>query len=125
MALDKVKIPAAALQILSMVSIILLVVGICVNLIVHILNGDFSGLYQNISMSAASLFVNILVFRGAGKMRNLTSYNDAQLAAVMALIPCCGPVVILGIPFGIWSLVVLNQLEVSAEFYRTPNRIAD
>ncbi|GHG69900.1 hypothetical protein GCM10012319_14390 [Comamonas sp. KCTC 72670] len=57
-----------------------------------------------------------LVFFGALKMKNLQSYGLAMAAAIIAVIPCCGPCVCLSIPVGIWALVVLNKPEVKAAF---------
>lgn len=52
---------------------------------------------------------------GAIKMRNLESYGMAMASAIIMVLPCtccC----FLGIPVGIWSLVVLNKPEVKAAF---------
>jgi hypothetical protein len=62
------------------------------------------------------LLINGLVFFGALKMKNLRSYGLAMTSAVLALIPCCGPCGCLGIPVGIWALVVLNKPEVKDSF---------
>ena len=31
-------------------------------------------------------------------------------------IPCCGPCLVLGIPFGIWALVLLNDSRIRPHF---------
>ena len=62
------------------------------------------------------LVLNGIVFFGALKMKNLQSHGLAMAAAIISLIPCCGPCVCLGIPVGIWALVVLNKPEVKAAF---------
>lgn len=60
--------------------------------------------------------INGLAFLGALKMKNLQSYGLANTGAILSLIPCCGPCVCLGIPLGIWALVVLRKPEVRAAF---------
>lgn len=59
---------------------------------------------------------NAVTLWGGLKMRNLEGYGLAMAAAIIACIPCCSPCVILGIPFGIWALVVLNDAQVKASF---------
>lgn len=60
--------------------------------------------------------LNGLVFFGALKMKNLQSYGLAMTAAIISVIPCCGPCCCLAIPVGIWALVVLRKPEVRAAF---------
>jgi hypothetical protein len=55
---------------------------------------------------------------GALQMRNLRSLTHARLAAIIATIPCIGPCYILGIPFGIWALVLLSRVEIAGQFER-------
>jgi hypothetical protein len=67
-------------------------------------------------ISLPYLLINALAFLGALKMKNLQSYGLANTGAILALIPCCGPCFCLGIPLGIWALVVLRKPEVRAAF---------
>ncbi|HWD92882.1 MAG TPA: hypothetical protein VG938_11105 [Verrucomicrobiae bacterium] len=60
--------------------------------------------------------VNAFVLLGAIKMLRLQSRSLAIAAAIVAMIPCAGCCCILGIPFGIWALVVLNKSEVKSQF---------
>ncbi len=56
------------------------------------------------------------VLYGAIKMLRLQNYGVAMAAAIIAMLPCqccC----VLGLPFGIWALVVLNRLEVKSHFH--------
>jgi hypothetical protein len=52
---------------------------------------------------------------GAIKMRNLQSYGLAMTAAILAMLPCSCCCVI-GLPIGIWCLVVLFDENVKASF---------
>lgn len=52
----------------------------------------------------------------AHKMANLKGYRQSWVASILAVIPCTGPLVILGIPFGIWAMLVLNDSNVKNAF---------
>lgn len=60
------------------------------------------------------LFVAISI--GAAKLGHLESYRFARFAAVCACIPGISPFIVLGIPFGVWALVLLADPEVRAAF---------
>ena len=64
------------------------------------------------------IVMDILVILGAYNLMNLKKYSMAMTGAVIACIPCCGPCFVLGIPFGIWALVLLNNTEIKAHFDR-------
>jgi hypothetical protein len=56
-----------------------------------------------------------LMLFGAIRMMTLKSYGLAVVSNIFAMIPyspCC----LLGVPFGIWGLVVLMKPEVKAAF---------
>jgi hypothetical protein len=55
------------------------------------------------------LIASTFVLYGAIQMRNQNNYGVARAAAMVAMVPLIGPCCILGIPFGIWALVVLNK----------------
>ena len=69
-----------------------------------------------LAFSLPGLIINGLTFLGALKMRSLQSYGLAMTGAIAALVPCCGPCICIGIPLGIWALVVLRKPEVRAAF---------
>lgn len=56
------------------------------------------------------------VLAGSISMLRMKSYGAAMTAAVLSVIPCCSPCLLLGIPFGIWALVVLNSADVKRAF---------
>ncbi len=62
------------------------------------------------------LVASAFVLFGALKMKALKSYGTAKLAAIVALVPLVGPCCILGIPFGIWALIVLSKPHVRDSF---------
>jgi len=72
--------------------------------------GSFAFIFNLIFVGIAT----IMVF-GALKMQKLESYELSMAASILAIIPCLTPCCI-GIPFGIWSLVVLLKPEVKQAF---------
>ncbi len=57
-----------------------------------------------------------LIVHGAYKMYRLENYNLAIAAAIFAMLPCSG-CCILGVPIGIWALIVLQDPRVRAAFH--------
>ena len=53
---------------------------------------------------------------GGLKMKSLGSYGLSMAGAIAALIPCFGSCCCIGIPVGIWALIVLNKPEVKSAF---------
>ena len=74
------------------------------------MQGPFAGI---ISLVIAAL--NVFVLFGAIKLLRLRSYGLAMAACIVAMLPCqccC----VLGLPFGIWALVVMSKPEVKSAF---------
>jgi hypothetical protein len=63
-----------------------------------------------------TLALSGVTFFGGLKMKNLENYGLAMAASIIAILPCFGPCCCIGIPVGIWSLVVLNKPEVKSAF---------
>ena len=63
-----------------------------------------------------TLLCGALIFWGAIKMKNLQSRGLAFTAAVLAIIPCTPACCIIGLPFGIWGIVTMNDPNVRAHF---------
>lgn len=79
--------------------------------IVRMMTGGFSALFNLIG-----IVVGIVILLGALKMKKLESYSFAMTAAIIAMIPCISPCCFVGLPIGIWALVVLNKPEVKSQF---------
>ena len=62
------------------------------------------------------LIVSVVIFMGALKMKKLESYNFAMAATIVAMVPCISPCCFIGLPVGIWALVVLMKPEVKGAF---------
>lgn len=63
------------------------------------------------------IIIGVVILLGAMKMRKLESYGFAMTAAILTMIPCISPCCLLGLPIGIWALVVLLKPEVKAAFH--------
>jgi len=125
MAASRVAGPAIALIVTGALGIVGQVLGLIVNLVQ--LGGGMGGAGRQqmpvlfsgglgVGMASINLVVGIVVVMGAVKMKNLESYAFAMAAAVMAMVPCLSPCCLLGLPFGIWALVVLSDAGVKAAF---------
>lgn len=62
------------------------------------------------------IIASTFVLFGSIQMRKMKNYAFARGAAIVSVIPCIGPCYILGLPFGIWALVVLGNPEVRDAF---------
>jgi hypothetical protein len=59
---------------------------------------------------------SLLVAAGSICMLRQRGYSLALTAAIVSMIPVCSPCFVLGIPFGIWAMVLLRRPEVRARF---------
>jgi hypothetical protein len=57
-----------------------------------------------------------VIIMGAAKMKNLQSYGLAMAASIIAMIPCLSNCCIIGLPIGIWALIVLVNDDVKNSF---------
>jgi hypothetical protein len=64
------------------------------------------------------LAISVLICVGSKKMKSLQSYEFALAAATLSLVPCLTPCCgyLLGVAFGVWSLVVLRKPDVKSHF---------
>ena len=125
-AAQRVSAPATALIVVGAVGIAGHAFGVLANLMemamgarlvrvpheLHSVLGGGIGAAVYLFGLAIALFILI----GALKMKNLESHSFAVAAAIVAMIPCISPCCLLGLPFGIWALVVLNDSSVRAAF---------
>lgn len=125
LAASRVAGPATALIVVGALGIAVQVLGLIFNL-VQIGGGMgrprpqqlpvlFSGGF-GVGMAGIEVVVGIVVILGAIKMKNLENYAFAMAAAILAMVPCMSPCCLLGLPFGIWALVVLSDAGVKAAF---------
>jgi predicted PurR-regulated permease PerM len=82
---------------------------------------DLAQMMQGIGVGYVVLFIlalilSVVTILGGMKMKNLQSRGLAMTGAVLAMIPCISPCCLIGLPVGIWALVVLNDPDVKAGF---------
>jgi hypothetical protein len=75
----------------------------------------FSGTF-GIIQATLGIIIAVLIIVGTIKMKKLESYGFAMTVSILAMIPCISPCCLLGLPFGIWSIVVLSQPDVKDAF---------
>jgi hypothetical protein len=124
---ERVSGPATALIVTGILGVIAQIVGIVANLaraglgpgmqhgpvdIAPILIGGGLGAVA----AVFKIIVAAVILIGAMKMKKLESYGLAMAAAIIAMVPCISPCCLLGLPFGIWALVVLSDGNVKAAF---------
>lgn len=76
----------------------------------------FSGTMGIVSGIIGLVVAGLILF-GALKMKKLESYGWAMTSSILAMIPCISPCCLLGLPIGIWALVVLAKPEVKNSFH--------
>jgi hypothetical protein len=128
-AASKVKAPAIALIVLAVLYILLLVVDL-VGRIFNLASGEIPNFgNQNLDpqalyigavigavLSVVFIALQVVVIIGSLKMISLSNYRMAMTTAVLSVIPCVSGYCIIGIPFGIWALVLLKDPVVKAAF---------
>lgn len=67
--------------------------------------------------SIIGILVSGLILFGAIKLKRLESYGLAMTVSIIAMIPCVSPCCLIGLPLGIWAVVVLSKPEVKSAFH--------
>jgi predicted Zn finger-like uncharacterized protein len=126
-AMSAVAGPAIALLVVGIIGIVGSVLGVCAGIFTSAAgpqarrgggfnNDGFEGIFT-IFFYGVMLVASIVVVACSTKMKRLDSYAAAMTASILAVIPCLSPCFVLGIPFGIWGLIVINQADVKEAFY--------
>ena len=124
---SRVKAPAIALMITAGIGMVFQIIGLLMNLLGAGVGAAEATTQQEQWMAMTSggvgvvssivgLVIGVVVLLGALKMMKLQSWGFALAAAILAMIPCVSPCCLLGIPFGIWAIVVLTKADVKAAF---------
>jgi hypothetical protein len=109
---SKVRLPA-----IGLFAVGLLDVGIAILIIA---SGFFTGWF-NLGphegvIGVLALAASAVILVGAWGMGRARGRPLAQTASVLAMIPCLSPCFLVGLPVGIWSLVVLSAPDVKSTF---------
>ena len=126
-AQEKVNGPAIGLMVLAILGFVLQALGIVMNLagtsfLPHreMQNQPWANAFSG-TMGIASGVIGILmsglILFGAMKMKKLESYGLAMTASIIAMIPCVSPCCLIGLPIGIWAVVMLSKPEVKGAFH--------
>jgi len=127
-ARDLVSGPAMALLICAIITVVMMVLSIGYDLVLLLFGGLDNGRKNAIGLSPTNkiivrfslgiigLILNIFVVMGASQMKNLKSRSTAMMACIASMVPCVGPCFFLGLPFGIWGIIVLSNPRVSKAF---------
>ena len=67
-------------------------------------------------MAIVGLVLSAFVIYAALKMKELNQWSICVAASIIAIIPCLSPCCLVGLPIGIWCLVVLMRPEVRSAF---------
>jgi len=122
---DRVNGPGIALMVVGALAILYALVSVPLNIVnfahnpaLQENNFPLPVLYGAIGFGALIfLIVGVLIIVGGMKMRAMQSYGLAMAAAILAMVPCCdGMCCIVGLPIGIWALVVLMDQQVKQSF---------
>ena len=113
---DQLKIPAIFLIIFCVISILNILAGPFLKVGMgqqQLGSPEFIG-----GLVAAVLICvlqGVVLMAGVG-MLSKKNYSLCKTGAIIACIPICTPCIILGIPFAIWSLVLLGKPEIQNSF---------
>jgi hypothetical protein len=69
-----------------------------------------------VASAAVGLLIAGLIIYATMEMKKLRQWSLAVAASILAMIPCISPCCIIGLPIGIWSLVILMRDDVKAAF---------
>ncbi len=129
-ASDQVSGPSVGLLITGILGAALSFIGLIASLFrpgiefESIKSSEFIGGWARIAEGAAGVafcFVGLLVagfiIYASLKMKTLTQWSLCVAASIIAMIPCISPCCIVGLPIGIWCLVVLTKPEVKTAFH--------
>lgn len=76
-------------------------------------SSDFTYIFVT---AALELTTQLFIVYGASCLLRRRNYYVGLAAAVLSSLPFCSGCLVLGMPFGIWAIVMLRQPEVRAAF---------
>jgi len=118
----RVSGPAVALMVVAGIGGVLQAISILINVVTMLAEGPrgpdpllFGGAV-NLSSAVVGFGSAFVVIYGALQMKSLQSHGWAMTSAILAMVPCLSPCCLLGLPIGIWALVVILSPEVKSAF---------
>ena len=70
----------------------------------------------SIGMNLIALAAGVVIIYGANQMRKGRNWGISMAAAIIAMIPCVSPCCCLGLPVGIWAIIILIKEDVKQAF---------
>lgn len=121
--------PATGLMIAAVVGIVWALVMLCVHFLgigmgaLSSLNADANQRFGRFLGGGLGIIGNIIGLAVGGfiiwasmQMKQLRGWTLCVVASVVAMIPCISPCCLVGLPIGIWALIVLMKPEVKSAF---------
>lgn len=109
---SRLELPAIGLLLTGGLGILLLAIEACV-----ILSGSGK---QFLAAAVVQILVGlvscVVVIMGARQLKTHQSHSFATTTAILAMLPVIGPAFIIGLPVGLWTLTVLQDLDVKKIF---------
>lgn len=125
-AAQRVQGPAVGLLVTGALGILTALVSLLMNIAgmgMSGLAGDQSAMAANVLSGGVGILFALVGLCSASfilwaslQMRKLEKRQLAFIASIVAMIPCISPCCIIGLPIGIWSLIVLNEPAVQQAF---------
>ncbi|MDX1944359.1 MAG: hypothetical protein SFU86_03055 [Pirellulaceae bacterium] len=130
-AKERLKIPAILLLVLAPIHMLFMLADLIFRIVnaqtgnVMILGDDAApgakegaliGIYAGGAVDVLAILAQIVVALGAWQMLQVKSRQMALLACILSCIPCLSGCCVLGIPLGVWGLIVLNDPQVKQGF---------
>src|SRR5687768_6816315 len=124
---QKVNGPGIALIVVGVIGALFALVRIPAG-ILQMSNPDMARALHDVGLDASAgiglavcggilaLIGSVLTIVAGAKMRGLSGYGLAIAGSILAMIPCTNGCCCIGLPIGIWSIVVLMDPQVKASF---------
>jgi len=116
LAKSRLSRPATALIIMASIHSVFVTIVLVSNAVAFASSNFHFDNAIDTALASIQLISLILIAIGGAKMAFLESLPLARLGAVLACIPFLSPFIVLGIPFGIWALLLLNNPDNQAFF---------
>ena len=111
--LSSLRGPGIWLSLISIVSILQILAGQAVRAAAVAPTLDF---FVQLALLFGVVLVQAFVLFSARQMLTGKNYGVCMAGAIIACIPMLTPLLVIGVPFGIWAVIVLRRPEVKAEF---------
>lgn len=69
-----------------------------------------------IAFAIIGILVAAFIIYSSLKMKELSQYGLCMVASILAMIPCINPCCVVGLPIGIWCIIVLTKPEIKEAF---------